>query len=158
MPEIISSNSFIVLAVLLFLFSFVDFPSPRFHQFVSFISFFYHLQVLTCFIHFSPVWLYFPVHFKGFINFSFKFLYHINKIGFKVISLCFDCVRISRSCCSRISGLRMCHVDLALVECILMLALSQLFIPGCFSGAVSWGGLWVFLFLRVKLRHCLTKL
>ena len=80
----------------------------------------------------SPVLLHFPYFFKGFTHFLFKGLYHLHKTGFKDILLCFDCVRISRACYSRIPGLWICHIDLVLFDCVLMLAFSQLVIPGSF--------------------------
>ena len=55
------------------------------------------------------------------IYFLFKGLYHLYKIGFKVIFLCFSCVRISRAFCSRIAVLDRCHIALDFVDCVLML-------------------------------------
>ena len=45
------------------------------------------------------------------------------KIRFKVIFLYFMCVRISRAYCSRIAVFWWCHIALAFVDCVLMLAL-----------------------------------
>lgn len=86
---------------------------------------------IVLFIFFNCLIL-FSCIFKGFINFPFKFPYHLHKIGFKDILWCFNGVRISRACYSRISGLWMYHIDLVLLDCILMLAFSQLVIPGSF--------------------------
>lgn len=47
-------------------------------------------------------------------------------LGFKVVFLCFSCVRMSRACCSNIIQLFWCCIALAIVDCVLMLALSHL--------------------------------
>lgn len=133
MPEIISSIIFALLAVLLSLLSFLGFPSPRFPEFVF--SLLLHLPFadIGLFYSFSsPVWFYFPVYLRDLLFSPFKGLYHLHKTGFKDILLCFDCVRISRACYSRIPGLWICHIDLVLFDCVLMLAFSQLVIPGSF--------------------------
>jgi hypothetical protein len=41
----------------------------------------------------------------GLNHFLFIGFYHFPKIEFKVIFLCFSCVRISRTCCGRIAEL-----------------------------------------------------
>jgi hypothetical protein len=91
--------------------------------------FYLHFQVLNSFIYFlylfDCIFLYF---FKGFIHFLFKGLY---KIEFKVIFLCFDCVRISRACYIRVAVLWSCHIVLAFVGSVLALVFSHLTAPGC---------------------------
>lgn len=86
---------------------------------------------IVLFIFFTCLIL-FPVYLRDLLISPFKGLYHLHKTGFKDILLCFDCVRISRACYSRIPGLWICHIDLVLFDCVLMLAFSQLVIPGSF--------------------------
>lgn len=133
MPEIISSIVFILLAVLLFLFSFLGFPSPRFPQLCFLSCLYYHLQVLNCFIHFLHLFdCIFLYILRGLLIFSLKISIFFIRLDLKTF-LCFDCVRISRaSYSSRIPGLWMCHIDLIFIDCVLMLAFNQLVIPGYF--------------------------
>lgn len=72
----------------------------------------------------------FPIFLWGIYSFLiFTGFCHLYKAWFKVIFLCFGCVRISRDCCSRIAFLCSCPVALALV-CILKSSSSHLVIPG----------------------------
>ena len=65
--------------------------------------------------------------FKGLMQFFFKDIYHLHKIGFKIIFLFFSCVRISGACCNRIAGFQWyCYIVQAVVDCVLMLTSSHL--------------------------------
>ena len=110
MPEIPFSISCILLVIIVFslmlLFSFSDLG-----QFYLFSSSFYCI---------------FPYFFKGF-NFLFKGLYHLHKIGIKVIFLCFRAVlEYSGLAVLRIAGLWWCHIALDIVNCVFILASSHL--------------------------------
>ena len=107
MPKILSSISCILSVMLV---SLVPVLFPRLSTFripsvcvslltlFSFSSFeqFYFLHLFLC----IP-WIGF---FNEFIHFLYKHIYN-RKIGFKILFLCFNCVGISRACCSRIAGL-----------------------------------------------------
>ena len=56
---------------------------------------------------------------KGFIHIFFKGLYHLYKIGFKILFLCFSFMRISRVYCGKIAGLWWCHIAMDLDHCVL---------------------------------------
>jgi hypothetical protein len=63
---------------------------------------------------------------RGFIHFLFKDFHHLYQIGFKVISLCFSCVRISKTCYNRLAVLWRCHIALAFVDQVLLRAFSHM--------------------------------
>ena len=50
---------------------------------------------------------------NGFIHFLFDRLYHLHKISFKLIFLCFGC-----ACCGKVALLWNCHIALAFVDCV----------------------------------------
>lgn len=86
------------------------FPVCLFVCFLAVLAFF---KGLTAFLQLSVCVL---LDFcKGFIRFFFRGLYHLHKIGFKVIFLRFVCVGISRACYSRIPGFWWCHTALAVL-------------------------------------------
>lgn len=53
-------------------------------------------------------------------------LYHLHKIGFKIVFMCFRYVGMFTSCCSRIAGLWWCHIALSVVDCVLTLTFRHL--------------------------------
>jgi hypothetical protein len=56
------------------------------------------------------------------ISSLFKDLYHLHKVGFKIILLYFSYVGIPRACCSGIAELWWGHIVLAVVDCVFILA------------------------------------
>jgi hypothetical protein len=82
---------------------------------IASISIFMSWRVL--FISFTCLIVFLPYFLKGFIHFLFKSLYHLFKIGSKIIFLCFDCGRLSGACCRRIARLWCCSISLALFDC-----------------------------------------
>lgn len=103
-PEILASISCILLVMFL---PIVPVHTPRFSIsripsvyvfFIAFISTFRSWTVL--FISFTSLIVIFLYVFKGFSAFLLKGLYHLYKIGFKVIFLYFVSVRAPRACSS----------------------------------------------------------
>lgn len=81
--------------------------SPPLAFFMGFIHF---LQFFVClFLDF----------FKECINFLFKDLYFLHKLGFKFLSLCFKCIGIFRACYSRLPGLWWGDTEMAVVDCVI---------------------------------------
>ena len=91
------------------------------------------VKTSICLIVFSYI-------FKGLINFFFKGLYPLYKIGFKVIFLCFGCVRISRACCGGRAMLWTCHIALGFVDSVFCFVLCFVL----FLRPLSYLGWWLF--------------
>jgi hypothetical protein len=70
--------------------------------FMAFICIFKSWTVLFNSFPFNCIFLYF---FMGFIYFLLQGFYHLYKIGFKVIFLCFSCANMSKACCCGIDAL-----------------------------------------------------
>ena len=94
------------------------------HFFIVSISIFRSWTVLficyTCFILFPCIPL------RDLFDSFLKASYHLYQIGFKVISLCFSCVRISKTCYNRLAVLWRCHIALAFVDQVLLRAFSHM--------------------------------
>lgn len=98
-------------------------PSDFFHS----LLFLFPLLGLKQFIQllhlFHCACLYF---FKGLMQFFFKDIYHLHKIGFKIIFLCFTYDGTARVFYSKASVAKCCQVSQIVVECVLRLSSSYL--------------------------------
>ena len=98
-------------------------PSDFFHS----LLFLFPLSDLKQFIQllhlFHCACLYF---FKGLMQFFFKDIYHLHKIGFKIIFLCFTYDGTARVFYSKASVAKCCQVSQIVVECVLRLSSSYL--------------------------------
>lgn len=96
---------------------------------VQLISFWFLVFEKFLFIFFI-ILLYFHVFLQQVFFSLSKGFYHLDKTGFMAIFLLFVCVRIFKACYSRIAGLRWYHIDLALVDYVLMLSFSHQVVLG----------------------------
>ena len=98
-------------------------PSDFFHS----LLFLFPLSGLKQFIQLLHLFhcscLYF---FKGLMQFFFKDIYHLHKIGFKIIFLCFIYDGTARVFYSKASVAKCCQVSQIVVECVLRFSSSYL--------------------------------
>lgn len=67
---------------------------------------------------------------RKFLNFLFKGCYCLHKVIFKVISICFVCIGMFRSCWCWTTVFWWCHIILQVVKCIFALS-SITLVPQC---------------------------
>ena len=115
------------------MFSFLAYPYSKFPRFMFSLLLMFLFSVFGQFYSFLLVLDCISLSFfKGFINFLFKSLNHLYKIGFKVIFMCLFSVRLSSPSCSRSPGLWWYHIALPVVDTFLTQSSIHIVAPGVF--------------------------